>query len=201
MILNVLLLVGSIISTVAWLQPVTSTIGARQQDVVTVGFFSAETNSLFPRTTQPLRMQEEDVIVQEQLPYVPLVVIAAAGLLVAAQILINRQAAGDQGLGAYLKDGSGFSRSGFRPLTKGSDRAVSSDPLPWLKLPDLDFVQVAGQDEKQDSLREAKLIEQLEYLRSRLNALLDEGRNEEAEFVRQDLESLMRESGMEFEVD
>jgi hypothetical protein len=69
-------------------------------------------------------------------------------LLVASQLFINQMLSGDQGLGAYLKDGRGVGRSSFRPLSlEDKSRAVSNDPLPWLKLPKLDYVQVAGQEE------------------------------------------------------
>ena len=52
---------------------------------------------------------------------------------------------GERGLGAFLSDGSGFKKSGFRPLD-GAD--MKTDPLPWLKLPELDFVDVAGQEKR-----------------------------------------------------
>jgi hypothetical protein len=66
---------------------------------------------------------------------------------------IQRLLSGERGLGSFLSDGSGFQKSQFRPLSSNSlrsgtmqqDRAVSSDPLPWLRLPKLDYVEVAGQ--------------------------------------------------------
>lgn len=64
----------------------------------------------------------------------------------AANAWIQTLLSGDRGLGNFLSDGSGFGQSKFQPLTtKDQDRAVSGDPLPWLRLPDLDFVEVAGQ--------------------------------------------------------
>ena len=72
-------------------------------------------------------------------------------LLVASQTFINQMLSGDQGLGAFLRDGRGVGRSSFRPLTlEDKSRAVASDPLPWLKLPKLDYVQVAGQEVEQE---------------------------------------------------
>ena len=84
-----------------------------------------------------------------ELPSGPSIAIIALVLFVAAQTFINQMLSGDQGLGAYLSDGKGFQRSGFRPVSSGqtttNERAVANDPLPWLKLPKLDFVEVAGQ--------------------------------------------------------
>ena len=61
-----------------------------------------------------------------------LLVFAALGIGIAAQSLINQQLKGDQGLSAFLKDGSGYSKSAFRPIVD-NDRAVSQgDPLPSL---------------------------------------------------------------------
>lgn len=87
-----------------------------------------------------------------ELPSLPITLLAIL-LLVASQLFINRMLSGDQGLGAYLKDGRGVGKSSFRPLSMDDKtRAVASDPLPWLKLPKLDYVQVAGQeDEEVDS--------------------------------------------------
>ena len=71
-------------------------------------------------------------------------VVLALGIGSTAQGLINKQLEGDQGLGAFLQDGRGYSNSAFRPLLDDQDRAVQQDPLPWLKLPQLDFVEVVG---------------------------------------------------------
>lgn len=129
---------------------------------------------------------------------VPLLVVFALGLGLAAQGWINQQLQGDQGLGAFLKDGQGYKRSGFRPLSDG-DRAASNDPLPWLSLPKLDFVDVAGQ-ESSSSLEDALLI-QLEDLRMEMNQHLELGNAAEANAIRIKLESRMRESGFEFQTD
>jgi hypothetical protein len=76
-----------------------------------------------------------------------IVVAIALSLGVGANIWIQQLLSGDRGLGNFLSDGPGFGQSKFQPLTtKDQDRAVSYDPLPWLKLPKLDFVEVAGQD-------------------------------------------------------
>jgi hypothetical protein len=52
---------------------------------------------------------------------------------------------GNQGLGAYLKDGSGYNKSAFQPLN--SQEENDKDPLSWLSLPKLDFVDVKGQED------------------------------------------------------
>jgi hypothetical protein len=132
------------------------------------------------------------------LPFVPLIIVLTLGLFAAAQGLINEQLRGEQGLSAFLKDGRGYSKSGFQPLAD-QDRALArTDPLPWLKLPRLDFVQVAGQDEAVLKA-EQELMDRLDGLRIDLNDKLREGRMEEALFVKRELETLMRENGIEYQ--
>ena len=126
---------------------------------------------------------------------VPLLVIVALGLGFAAQGWINQQLQGDQGLGAFLQDGQGYKKSGFRPLSD-RDRAASSDPLPWLSLPKLDFVEVAGQESTEDAL-----MAELEQLRLAMNQQLERGNTAEANAIRLKLESRMRENGVEFQMD
>ena len=128
---------------------------------------------------------------------VPLLVITALGLGVAAQGWINQQLDGDQGLGAFLKDGRGYSNSGFRPVTDDDRAGSGQDPLPWLSLPRLDFVQVAGQEETTEDV----LLAQLEELRVEMNQQLAQGNVAEATAIRRKLESVMRENGIEFQTD
>jgi hypothetical protein len=131
-------------------------------------------------------------------PLVPVILTFAICLFAAAQTLINQQLQGEQGLGAYLRDGSGYSRSGFRPLASDRDRALSgNDPLPWLKLPTLDFVQVAGQSDVQTDA----VMEDLEVLLVVLNEKLENGETEEAMVAQRKLESLMRANGIEYRAD
>lgn len=84
---------------------------------------------------------------------VPIVLIAAIGIGVAAQSWINFQLDGDRGLGKFLNDGRGYNRSAFTPrrgrddFNDGTAPLSKADPLSWLKLPKLDFVEVAGQEE------------------------------------------------------
>lgn len=81
-----------------------------------------------------------------------LIVSVAITLLVASQTFINTMLKGDQGLSAFLSDGSGFNKSGYRPRSSKEDQRKDGaplsgeDPLPWLKLPELDFVEVKGQE-------------------------------------------------------
>ena len=77
---------------------------------------------------------------------VPIIVIVALTIGILANGWISRLLSGEQGLGSYLSDGSGYQKSKFQPLKSNDDRAVQGDdPLPWLRLPNLDFVEVAGQ--------------------------------------------------------
>jgi len=115
----------------------------------------------------------------------PVVVAFALLIGVSAQTFINAMLQGDQGLGAFLKDGRGYKGSGFRP----GDRQTENDPLPWLSLPKLDFVEVAGQE---------SVTKQLERLRKDMTTKLEQGQVDEAIVVRNELEALMRANGFEF---
>ena len=80
-----------------------------------------------------------------------------------------------------------------------TDRALSQgDPLPWLQLPQLDFVSVAGQEEEDIN---NKITGQLEALRIQINQALDAKNIEEAKRLREELEYRMQQSGMEFRND
>jgi hypothetical protein len=132
---------------------------------------------------------------------VPILLIVAVSLFVASQGWINSLLSGDRGLGAFLSDGSGYGKSGFRPVSKSVDGKESksgtdSDPLPWLKLPRFDFVDVAGQD---SSVSEEAVYKRLEELRVEMNDLLEQNKFREASAVRLTLEKLMKVNGVEFQ--
>jgi hypothetical protein len=152
------------------------------------------------------------------------IAIIAIALLIAAQSFINQMLEGDQGLGAFLKDGSGYNKSGYRPATNtrssgdnnGND---NNDPLPWLKLPRLDFVEVAGQQRQSLFVGEEveveedepqKVYEELERLRLKLNIELKKNSNInsnneedllEATRLRKKIERLMKIYGIEYETE
>jgi hypothetical protein len=154
-----------------------------------------------PTTSVRLYASPEDLLDSTSLSSVlPLLLVVVALVLgVGANSWIGKLLNGDDnkatGLAAFLKDGQGYNRSGFSLTNKSNeDRAVSSDPLPWLKLPKLDFVEVAGQQTEQQVLEE-----RLESLRLDMNEELDKGNVQEADRLRKELESLLRESGMEFQ--
>jgi hypothetical protein len=124
----------------------------------------------------------------------PLAVAGVAVVLgVAAQGFINQMLDGDDGLGAFLKDGSGYNKSGYKKSGKAKEDEPK-DPLPWLKLPKLDFVEVAGQNNRQEEL----VYEQLERMRQDMNEKLQEGKVEQAAAIRDELEGLMTEAGIDF---
>lgn len=125
-------------------------------------------------------------------------VIAGVALLLggAAQSFINQMLQGDQGLGAFLKDGSGYSKSGFRQVRQ-ADEETQNDPLPWLKLPQLDFVEVAGQTIKQEDL----VYQKMEEMRLQMNQKLQDGKVEEASAMKEELERIMNEAGIEYRID
>jgi hypothetical protein len=86
------------------------------------------------------------------------------------------------------------------------DRAVSSDPLPWLRLPKLDYVEVAGQKDQaredfelgRSMVSSDPSLVQLEDLRVRMNQKLAQGDVDAAESLRQQLEAKMKEGGFEY---
>jgi hypothetical protein len=167
----------------------------------------------------------------ELLPSVTPLMVAVVALVlgIAAQTFINQMLEGDQGLGAFLKDGSGYNKSGFRPQssskTKNNSKGKKNDPLPWLKLPQLDFVDVAGQERSPPTSRSlhmpqkiqhpiqvtipddndddvapssSAVYEELEQLRIRLNREVQEENVKEAQKIQQLLERRMKEEGIQF---
>lgn len=139
-----------------------------------------------------------------QLASPPVLLLVALTLGVLANGWIQRMLSGEQGLASFLSDGAGFNKSGFKPLRGDADRAVQSDPLPWLRLPDLDFVEVAGQEQlkkeefERGQQQQVAAIAELELLRLKMQEQLVLGNIKEADALRQELESAMRESGVQF---
>ena len=138
-------------------------------------------------------------------PSTLLVTLIAIIIGVASQALINSMLKGDQGLGAFLSDGSGYQNSAFRPIRSSSEQKGKNDPLPWLQLPNLDFVEVTGQekdnkmvDDYTDGLAERKLQERLEGLAERMRSEMSVGNIEEAKKTQIELERIMKEYGYEY---
>ena len=160
------------------------------------------------------------------------IAIIAILLLIAAQSFINQMLEGDQGLGAFLKDGKGYNKSGYRPATStrsngdnnNKNNDDNNDPLPWLKLPRLDFVEVAGQQEQQqqslilgeeveveEDEPQQRVYEELERLRLKLNIELEKNSSNinsykeedllEATRLRKKIERLMKIYGIEYETE
>lgn len=151
----------------------------------------------------------------------PVVVLAAIILAVAAQSWINSLLGGDRGLGAFLSDGTGFNKSGFKPRRRQrrpitDERTVpgdgdasgplgSPDPLPWLKLPEFDYVDVAGQPTRPKRMEatsgysdESKVVERLEFLREQMKMAVERGNMEDAKRIEDELERIMKEQGFDF---
>ena len=148
-------------------------------------------------TKSPIRRGRALAVMRSDLMYtdafsVPLLLGSALVVGIAAQSFINKMLEGDQGLGAFLKDGSGYNKSRFRPASSTNEK---QDPLPWLKLPELDFVEVAGQ-EKTSSI-DAILVK-LEILREKMDDAFQQGKIQEAESLRKELEDTMQMYGIEF---
>jgi hypothetical protein len=148
-----------------------------------------------------LRGAMDESIITDVSSISPFAIAGLALLLgIAAQTFINQMLEGDDGLGAFLKDGSGYNKSGYRPLSKGTtnEGKKNADPLPWLKLPQLDFVEVAGQRNRN---AEELVYQQFEQLRQEMNEKIEEGKLEQASAIREELEALMKEAGIEYKSD
>ena len=157
----------------------------------------------------------------------PVIVIGALILAISAQSFINSMLEGDQGLGNYLSDGTGYNKSKFKARKKPNTIDDSydptkplgaGDPLPWLKLPELDFVDVAGQEKKRQKKvqpnkksvpqrikdmdkameRDEKILARLESLKDRMKAEVAMGDLEAAKKIEDELESIMKKEGYDF---
>jgi hypothetical protein len=163
---------------------------------------SVHTSSTRTRLFATVEATEQSGWIISQIASPPLLLLVSLVLGVAANGWIQRLLNGEQGLSSFLSDGSGFNKSKFKPLRSDGDRAVQSDPLPWLRLPRLDFVEVAGQESRTPDLRgNDAVVAQLEMLRARMNEQLAAGNVEEASALRQQMETVMRESNVQFLVD
>ncbi|GFH52619.1 hypothetical protein CTEN210_09095 [Chaetoceros tenuissimus] len=119
------------------------------------------------------------------------IIVLTAGILgIASQSFINSMLKGDQGLSAFLSDGKGFQGSKFK-TSQGKDE--KEDPLPWLKLPKLDFVEVAGQ-----SVDETEIVRELELLKERGRLEVEAGEREKAQLTRDEMNAMMEKYGFEY---
>ncbi|KAL7473102.1 hypothetical protein ACHAXS_013460 [Conticribra weissflogii] len=145
----------------------------------------------------------------------PLAAMAALILVVAAQSWINQLIGGEQGLGAFLSDGTGYNKSGFKPRKRGfvsnEDRPLGGpDPLPWLKLPDLDFVEVAGQQTRKNEISkpddvisqafesQAKVLAKLEPLMAEMKMEVERGNLKKAKLIENEIEQIAQENDYDF---
>lgn len=133
-----------------------------------------------------------------------LIVSIALIIGVAAQWFINSMVSGDRGLGAFLSDGSGFNRSNFKLVDKnnkyeGNSPLSGTDPLPWLKLPKLRYVEVAGQERNEVvNLSEDAAREILESLAEKILYHVKNGELELAKETEAELERRLEEFGFEY---
>lgn len=139
-------------------------------------------------------IEGNQVMVLQPGPYFVLVGII---LGIASQYLINTMLRGDRGISAFLSDGNNFNNSRFKTIQSSVDTR-KEDPLPWLKLPKLDFVEVAGQenDASFDTVKQ-----QLDSLKLKLDSELASGQNVKASKTMKELDLLMKKHGFEFEAE
>jgi hypothetical protein len=182
----------------------------RQRPSAIIPFSSG--SSLLVRYLNPSSQLFDDVNVASSFS-VPLIVIVAAILAFSAQLWINSLIGGEQGLGAYLSDGSGYNKSAFKQRKRSSKGDEGEDPLPWLNLPEFDFVDVAGQSKKSTILKQSsnrgqvttaterdqsEVLFQLDLLRAQIKMEVELGNLEAAKEVEIRLERLMKEEGYDF---
>lgn len=125
------------------------------------------------------------------------IVLSAAVIGVLIQTFINTMLRGDEGLSAYLSDGNGFNKSKFKPPGK---KRKESDPLPWLKLPKLDFVEVAGQTGNEEEM-ELLIVKRLESLSAKMSEEINADERDKAVSTMNELNELMNEHGFEYKAD
>lgn len=135
-----------------------------------------------------------DLFDDSNLPSIPAVLAIGLSIGLAAQLWINRLTQGDGGLGSFLQDGRGYSKSGF--VFNDENRAVSNDPLPWLKLPKLDFVDVAGQEvDVMDSEDDGRVVlDRLQALEEELESAIGRGDYAAAKILKVEIEKLVSDN-------
>mmetsp|Transcript_7044 Transcript_7044/g.23084 ORF Transcript_7044/g.23084 Transcript_7044/m.23084 type:complete len:197 (+) Transcript_7044:3-593(+) len=120
-------------------------------------------------------------------------VVAVGGVVMAgAYKLIADAYDGERGLGAFLSDGRGFQRSGYK---EGAE-PLRAPPkfLDRLRFPNLDFVQVYSSGEE-------GALEEAEALRTQLRAAIDDGDAPKVRSLEARLEKLMKDNGLAFDAD
>lgn len=123
------------------------------------------------------------------------VILSAIFLGLSIQMFIDTMLKGDQGLSAFLSDGKGYNKSNFNPM---KDEKLDRDPLPWLKLPRLDFVDVAGQNNDEE---ERIIVNKLETLVASMMDDLNCGDKAKAAAKMKELKELMDKYGFEYKED
>lgn len=172
-------------------------------------FCSPPRKRLFPRSSSSKRYYQKRSTLfaiphANSVTELCLIVSIALIIGVAAQWFINSMVSGDRGLGAFLSDGSGFNRSNFKPVDRnnkyeGNSPLSGPDPLPWLKLPKLSYVEVAGQEKNEvvhpseDAMREV-----LQSLAEKILYHVKNGELELAKETEAELEQRLEEFGFEY---
>ncbi len=86
----------------------------------------------------------------------------------------------------------------FRQRRKNDDDNAplgGEDPLPWLKLPKLSYVEVAGQEKE---VPEEIIVARLEELATEMRLKLEAGDREKATEIMQEMNELMEQYGFDY---
>jgi hypothetical protein len=172
-------------SSEAWMLPKNSLSQSEFQFLYSI---EKRKQSLFPVSKsllKPLHNSLDDDFMAHSLP---VIVILGVSIGIAAQLWISKMTQGDRGLGAFLKDGNKFAGSNFSTMKSSNDSVSGNDPLPWLRLPNLDFVEVAGQ---------SSVNSKVEDLMRRMEKASREGKEELALELKEEIEASLAANGLE----
>jgi hypothetical protein len=113
--------------------------------VICTSFRTTSSGKYWSKSSTKQRQQ----MMPNEAPGLPFFFLGAVAIGAGAGYLQYSLFSGSRGLGAYLSDGKGFKKSGFKPLTKAEMEASSEKKRgkSWFKLPKLDFVEVFDEDD------------------------------------------------------
>lgn len=100
---------------------------------------------------------------------------------------------GEKGLGAFLRDGKGYSNSAYKEDALEPRRLVPPKFIDKISLPSVDFVQVYSEA--------GTALEQAEELRVELAEALRDGNIEKVALLDKRLKKLMQDNGLEYAED
>ena len=120
---------------------------------------------------------------------VALVAVSGITVVGGAYALIISAAGGENGLGAFLQDGTGYKKSAYRE-NRGRTRRVPAF-IDELKFPRFDYVEVFSPNDA--------VVEKAEEMRVELAAALRDGDDERAARIQAQLETYVAKNNLKFD--